>query len=115
MSLLNNAFEDFVCLAHSKVDDNSGGYTTEWTDGATIQGAMVFENSQETKTGHEMRVASDYSFITRKNVILNYHDVLRRKSDNKIFRITSDGDDLATPSTATLDMRLVSAEEWKLE
>jgi hypothetical protein len=45
---------------------------------------------------------------------LQYHDIFKRKSDNKIFRVTSDGDDKHTPPSATLDMRQVSAEEYTL-
>ena len=46
--------------------------------------------------------------------VLYYHDVIKRLSDGKIFRITSDGDDKATPKSASLNMRSVSAEEWSL-
>ena len=49
-----------------------------------------------------------------KNLTLEYHDVLRRVRDGKIFRVTSDGDDSYTPASATLDMRQVTCEEWKL-
>jgi hypothetical protein len=46
-------------------------------------------------------------------MVLQYHDVFRRLSDGKIFRVTSDGDDKFTPDTATLNMRQVTAEEWE--
>jgi hypothetical protein len=46
--------------------------------------------------------------------MLDFHDVIMRIADGKIFRITSDGDDNKTPKSATLDMRQVSAEEWSL-
>jgi hypothetical protein len=51
---------------------------------------------------------------TRKDINLQYHDVLRRVRDGKVFRVTSDGDDLYTPASASLDMRNVSAEEFVL-
>ena len=38
--------------------------------------------------------------------------MVRRASDGKIFRVTSDGDDKRTPRSAALNMRNVSAEEW---
>jgi hypothetical protein len=40
--------------------------------------------------------------------------VFRRNRDGKIFRVTSDGDDKHTPISATLNMRVVTAEEFKL-
>ena len=52
--------------------------------------------------------------LMNKNVNLQYHDVVRRQRDGKIFRITSDGDDNHTPAAATLNMRQVTAEEWEL-
>lgn len=41
-----------------------------------------------------------------------YHDVIKRLKDGKILRITSDGDDSATPASASLNMRTCTAEEW---
>ena len=46
--------------------------------------------------------------------MLEYHDVLRRVRDGKVFRVTSDGDDKYTPESATLNMRQVTAEEYIL-
>ena len=36
---------------------------------------------------------------------------MRRESDGKLFRITSDGTDKKTPGATALDMRVVTAEE----
>ena len=48
------------------------------------------------------------------NAKLEYHDVFRRLSDGKIFRVTSDGDDVQTPKSATFQFSRVTAEEWEL-
>ena len=55
-----------------------------------------------------------FTLITRKDITLEFHDVLKRVSNGKIYRVTSDGDDKHTPSSAGLDMRVVSCEEWVL-
>ena len=114
MSLLDNAMEDYTILNKIKAPDGYGGYTVEWSDGAVIQGAMVFNASTETKKAEAMGVTSVYTLTTRKAVTLEYHDVLRRERDGKIFRVTSDGDDAYTPQSASLDMRQVTCEEWRL-
>lgn len=114
MSLLESAFENFTVLNKVRVDDGYGGSDVTWTDGITIQGAMVFNNSIEGKTAEAMGVSSVYTFTTRKSIVLDYHDVIRRESDKKIFRVTSDGDDSFTPDSASLNMRQVSCEEWRL-
>jgi hypothetical protein len=61
-----------------------------------------------------MGVTSAYTLTVRKNVALDYHTVIRRESDKKIFRITSNSDDKKTPEEAALNMRQYSAEEWNL-
>ena len=114
MSLLESAYEDFTILNKSIVDDGYGGVTTEWTDGATIQGAIVFDNSTQMKIAQSMGVTSSYTLTVKKSLVLDYHTVLRRESDGKVFRLTSDSDDKKTPEEASLNMRQYSAEEWKL-
>lgn len=114
MSLLEEAYEEYTLLNKIRTDDGYGGYITSWADGATIMGAMVFNNSIEAKKAEAMGVTSVYTLTTKKTIVLEYHDVLRRKSDSKIFRVTSDGDDKYTPRSAGLNMRQVSCEEWTL-
>ena len=106
--------EGCVLLNKQTVNDGYGGYITTYTEGAEFSAAFRFDSSIEARAAEKQGVTSLYTFITSKNIVLQYHDVLRRKRDGKIFRITSDGDDSYTPNSATLDMRLVTAEEWSL-
>lgn len=114
MSLLSNAMEDFVIINKSVVDDGLGGYRTEWIEGATIQCAVSFETSPELSIAEALGSKSVYKIIVRKSIQLDYHDVLKRKSNGLYYRITNNADDYATPSTAMLDMRVYTAEEWRL-
>lgn len=114
MSLLDEAFEDFTIIDRQTTDDGYGGVVTAWVDGASIQGAMVFDTSSEMKTAQAMGSTSAYTFTVRKNVNLDYHTVVRRESDKQIFRILSNSDDRKTPESAHLNMLQYSAEEWKL-
>lgn len=114
MSLLENAYEDFTVINKSIVDDGYGGITVEWTDGAKIKGAIVFDNSTQMKVAQAMGVTSAYTLTVKKNVELDYHTVIRRESDGKYFRLTSNSDDKKTPNEAALNMRQYSAEEWTL-
>ena len=114
MSLLEEAYEKYTILNKTKESDGYGGYSTTWKDGAEILGAMVFNSSIEARKAEAMGVTSVYTLTTKKAVILEYHDVLRRERDGKIFRVTSDGDDAYTPASAALDMRQVTCEEWTL-
>ena len=114
MSLLDNAMTDFVEIITTATPDGLGGYIIEYADGAQFKAAVRFDNSTQGKIAAAQGVTSLYTIITRKDYVLYYHDVIKRLSDGKIFRITSDGDDKATPKSASLNMRSVSAEEWSL-
>lgn len=114
MSLLSEAMEAFVMIDKITGPDGYGGIETSWTDGAPFTATAVFDTSIEARIADQQGVTSMYTITTEKNVNLQYHDVVRRVSDNKIFRITSDGDDKKTPNSANLNMRQVTAEEWEL-
>lgn len=114
MSLLSDAMESCVMLDKRTVSDGYGGYKTEWVPGAEFKAAVVFDTSIEARRAEGEGVTSLYTVTTGREMTLEYHDVFVRGSDNKIFRVTSDGDDRYTPKSAGLNMRQVSAEEWGL-
>ena len=114
MSLLNDYMSTCTLIDKIRVPDGMGGYTVEWHDGAQIECAIRFDNSMQARVAEKQGVTSLYTIVTKKNINLQYHDVLRREEDGKIFRVTSDGDDNKTPPSASLNMREVSAEQWVL-
>lgn len=114
MSLLSDAMTDCVYVNKSIVDDGYGGYRTEWTDGATIKCAIVKDTSIQGKIAEKQGVTDLVTITTSRGINLQFHDVVKRLSDGKIFRVTSNGDDKKTPLSAGIDMRQVSAEEWDL-
>lgn len=112
MSLLSNAMEKCVFLNKTRVNDPEGGYITTWEEGAEFDAAIVFDNSMEARTAEKAGVASRYTVSVPKGIQLEYHDVFKRQRDNKIFRVTSDGDDVQTPNVASFQIAQVSAEEF---
>lgn len=114
MSLLEEGMEKCIMLDKTTAPDGYGGYTTVWVEGAEFKSAITFDTSIEARTAEQAGVSSLYTVTTRKNISLEYHDVFRRIRDGKVFRVTSDGDDKYTPSSATLNMRQVTAEEYIL-
>ena len=115
MSLLSQAFEDFTVMNKTTVDDGYGGTTKQWTEGITIKGAMVINNSAQQKIAESLNAIGAYTFIVKKNVLLDFHEVLKRERDSKYFRLVNDSDDLKTPDSASLNMREYSAEEYVLQ
>lgn len=114
MSLLDEAMEKCTILNKQTSPDGYGGYIVTWAEGAEFKAAIVFDTSMEARVAEKQGVTSMYTITTAKNMVLEYHDVFKRQKDNKIFRVTSDGDDKFTPASANLNMRQVTAEEWSL-
>lgn len=114
MSLLDDATEACTIMDKTTAPDGYGGVTTVYQAGAHIQAAIVFDSSLQARTASVQGVKDLYTITTRKNVVLQYHDIIRRERDGKILRITTDGKDKETPKGAGLDMRVVNAEEFTI-
>ena len=111
MSLLDDQMEPCIYLSKQKVDDGWGGYENEWTEGAEFKAAITFDTSIQARIGDKQGVTSRYTVTTDRSMVLQFNDYFKRLRDNKLFHVTSDGDDRYTPKIATLDMRQVEAEE----
>lgn len=114
MSLLTDQMADCIMLEKRTTEDGYGGYVTEWVQGVQFKAAIPVDTSIEARTAERQGVTSLYTVTTSKALTLEYHDVFKRLRDGKIFRVTSDGDDKFTPNSSSLDMRVVTAEEWRL-
>ena len=114
MSLLDDYMESCIMYDKKVVDDGYGGYKTTYTEGVTFKAALVLDDSVEAQVAQSDEAVGIYTVTTGREMNLQYHDVFRRVSDGKIFRVTSDGDDKKTPKRASLNMRQVSAQEWEL-
>ena len=114
MSLLSEAMEPFIMLDKKTTPDGYGGYIATWSDGAEFEAAVVLDTSIEAKIAQAAGVTALYTVTTTKAMNLQYHDVIKRVSDGKVLRVTSDGDDKKTPRSAGLNMRQVSAEQFDL-
>ena len=114
MSLIDEAMTKVVLMEKTRQPDGEGGFITEWVDGVYFDAAITFDTSMESRIAERQGVTSRYTVTTNKNAKLEFHDVIRRMSDGKVFRITSDGDDVQTPKRASFQFLQVTAEEWVL-
>lgn len=116
MSLLTQAMEDMVLMEKKREPDGEGGFLPAvWTEGASFKAAVTFNSSMEARVAEKQGVTSRYTITAPITAKLEYHDVCKRLSDGKIFRITSDGDDVKTPPCASFQFLQVEAEEWTPE
>lgn len=114
MSLLDAFRAECVTLKRTQAADGEGGQVTQWADGTSFQAAITLSNSTKTTKAEKDVADNSFTVTTGKDIELKFHDVFRRVSDGKVFRVTSDGTDNKTPDTAALNMRQVTAEEWML-
>jgi hypothetical protein len=97
----------------NRVPDNQGGFNSTLTDGIEFNAAIVKDTTLEETVAEKDISVANYLITTKEDIVLNYHDIVKRKRDNKKFRVTSDYLDTKPPSVATFKFNQVSAEEWK--
>ena len=114
MSLIDESMEDAIIINKISVPDGSGGTITAYVPGAKISAAFSFDTSTQARIAEAADAIGRYTITTKKNINLEYHTIIKRKKDSKVFRVTSDGDDNATPVSSYLDIRQVEAEEWEI-
>lgn len=114
MSLLDEAFESFTIMDKVTSDDGYGGVVTEWAEGATISGAIVYDSSAIMKVAQAAGSTAAYTLTVKKNVDLDFYTVVKRMSDGRIFRVLANSDDKKTPDSAHLNMRQYPVEDWAL-
>lgn len=114
MSLLDKFKTPCVFMEKKSTEDGEGGVETAWGQGGEFMAAIAFDTSVEARRAEKESVASRYIVTAERGTVLAYHDVFKRLSDGKVFRVTSDGDDKVTPDQATFQFVQVTAEEWML-
>ena len=114
MSLLKEMEEEYIIIDKTTQDDGVGGYITVWKDGATIKGSLAVASENEVTVAGAAGEKVTHTMHLDKSYVLDYHTVLKRKSDNKIFRTTSKGAENYTPASSRLNLRKINLEEWEL-
>lgn len=114
MSLISKSMKDCELLEVTEVSDGEGGSTNTYTVLQTFPASITTTNRSQEKSAEKAVSKSTYNITTPRDVTLKYHDIIRRVDDDKVFRITSDGDDMKTPTTSTLKFTQVTGEEWEL-
>lgn len=114
MNLIENMMESFSVMDKVRTPDGEGGFNTTWKESATIMAAITLDSTMQSRIAEAQGVTSVYTVTTSRNVLLEFHDVLKRQSDGEIFRVTSNASDKKSPNYGTLDIAQVTAERWKL-
>lgn len=114
MSLLDSAYEPFRFIEKRFAPDGEGGFIPTWSEGAEFKATADFASSSLAKIADTLTEKVNCTITTSRAIVLEPMDVVQRISDGQYFRVTSDGKNKKTPVSASLDMRQVSAELWRL-
>ena len=103
-----------VFMVPVRTPDGSGGHMTTWRDGEPFRAVITRDNSTESRIAEAAGTVDVYTITVSRSVHLPYHAVIKRLSDGKTFRITSDNAEQRTPVCTALDMAQSTAEAWRL-
>ena len=114
LNILYRSMEECRILNHTRTDDDFGGYTETWEDGAKFLAAIAKNTSAEQLVAEKEGVSESYTVVVSDTFTLDYHDVFKRLSDNAIFRVTSRTVDSTAHPQSTVRIAKVTAERWTL-
>jgi hypothetical protein len=114
MSLIDCMMESCVFMVKEQAPDGSGGSDTVWVEGEPLNAAFTLDTSTEAQIADASGTVKEYTVSVSRSVRLEYHAVIKRLSDGKTFRITSDSADKKTPVCTALDIAQATAEAWRL-
>lgn len=114
LSLLTQMMEECRILNHVRTDDDYGGYSEAWTDGAKFMAAIAKESSPEQQIAEKQGISEAFTVVVDGSFGLDYHDVFKRTRDNAIFRVTSRTTDSTAHPASTVKIAKVTAERWVL-
>ena len=110
MTLIDSRMEDAVMLDLVSVPDGFGGVVKEWRDGAAFRAAILMKYTTDAEIAYQHGAKRLYTVYTRQIVRLERGDRLRRVSDGRVLRVTSDAVEDKTPGSSALDLYRVQAE-----
>ena len=111
--MMNEWVHACTLLEKTRVPDGEGGWDTRWVDGMAFDAAITHSSTIEARVAESEGMASTYTVWTEKGFTLDFHDVFRDES-GQVYRVTSQGGDEKTPSSASFQLEHVSAERWQL-
>lgn len=114
MSLLTKMMDECRIMNHVRTDDDYGGYTNAWEEGATFRAAIGKNASPEQQIAEKEGITESFTVVVNDSFSLDYHDVFKRVRDGAIFRVTSRTTDSTAHPASTVRIASVTAERWVL-
>lgn len=103
-------YEDFQIIDYISKPDGLGGVKWEQNPGAPFRAGIWANQSNEAIIAGRLGNKAIFTIQTGMNVELEQNDVVLRKKDNRMYRITGNAIDNTTPAVALDQYREVTAE-----
>lgn len=113
MSLWEDMMETCQLQELRRTDDGEGGYSRSWSPASEFEAAVVHDKTTQDRVAEKQGAVTTWTVTTRAE--LAFHDVFKRQSDGKAFRVTSEAADGRTPSAASFQFNQCTAEEYDME
>lgn len=114
MNLISSFMVECCRMVPDSSSDGEGGEITRYTEGERFIAAVVYDDGVAARIAERQGMSKTFTVTADRNINLRFHDVIKRLTDNKTFRITSDSNDTRTPLCASFSFSVCKAEEWEL-
>ncbi len=112
MSLMAQ-YEDLEVIEITNASDGLGGFTETINVIENIKGVICRSSNKDIRIAEQLNNRSIYVLYTYKGSSVDYKKLVRRVSDNRIFKITSLAGDKKTPSLAGLNIEKFECEIYE--
>ncbi len=108
--MLSDFFVAFNLQSRTPSPDGFGDVIWTYADAVPFMAGISTNSSSEAQIAYKNGLKTIYTIVCRKNLTLRQEDVVKRMSDGKLFRITSNAVDMETPNKAVESYWQVTAE-----
>lgn len=114
MALFEKFYEPVQKVQKAEFPDGQGGWTSYWLAFNEFEAAIVLDTSVEARVAESQGMNRTYTITSPLGTNLGFGDIVKRVSDGRYFRVTSESSDVKTPSVASFRFEQVKAEAWEL-
>lgn len=108
---LQDYFETFTKISVTDTPDGYGGNLTSHTSLFTFKAGISTSKSKEDEIAYKDGIVARYIIAYDDlSIVLKQNDIVHRAKDGRLYRITSNSEDMVTPNVASVKFKQVTAE-----
>ena len=111
-AMIYEVMDDCHVYNKSVIDNPVGGHKITYTKGASFKAAIIKDSTTEANVAEKQDGIELYTVVVSSGMSLDYHDVIKRDSDDLFLQITSRTRDSKAPARSTIQIAKVNAEPW---